>query len=411
MSEKVIRPGRPSAKTVRVRSRREYGDAPPAYLEIALSYASPWLMGPPLCDELVDLVSHMFDPDEAEVMRHIRPFSLGKNAQAIAKSINRPVEDVAFILKRLSAEKCIIMSMGSVGKESYYFVPLFPGTMENILFRNSREKLNPWHERFAVLFDRLYNTGYITDYTKHPAEMVRFLPVNESVSSDTRVWPSDRLEEIMEPFKSFSVTYCQCRLTMDLKGEGCGKPLETCVMMGRVAEQMIKKGRMRRVDKQEVQDIKSNAESHGLVTWVNNVDSIAGSNVCCSCCSSCCYMLRMTNQFGASTMIAPPHFRPRHEVARCQACGACAHICPTGAITVDPSRKTRTYNQARCLGCGLCIGACPQRALTLDEVPDVKKPPHSTFAYLTRVLPKIVKNTLYASKTHKIKYGNEEVNR
>jgi len=360
-------------------------------------------MGPPLCDELVELVTHMFDPDEAEIMRHIRPFSLGKNAQAIARSISRPVEDVAAILKRLSEEKCIIMSMGLNGNESYYFVPLFPGTMENILFRNSRDKLSSWHERFAVLFDRLYNTGYITDYTRHPAEVVRFLPVNESVSSDTRVWPSDRLEEIMEPFTSFSITYCQCRLTMDLKGEACGKPLETCVMMGNVAEQMIKKGRMRRIDKQEFLDIKRNAESHGMVTWVSNVDSIAGSNVCCSCCSCCCYMLRMTNQFGASTMIAPPHFRPRHASDRCQACGACVHLCPTGAITVDPSRKTRTYNQSRCLGCGLCIGACSQRALALEEAPDARKPPRNAVTYLRRVLPNIVKNTLHAARTHKVR--------
>ncbi|HQP31014.1 MAG TPA: 4Fe-4S dicluster domain-containing protein [Deltaproteobacteria bacterium] len=401
MSEKTIRPERPSERAVHVRRIHEYSDVPPAYLEIAQNYTSPWLMGPPLCDELIDLVGHMFDADEAEVMRHIKPFRLGKKARSIAKSINRPVDETANILRRLSDEKCIIMGMGPRGNESYFFVPLFPGTMENILFRNSREKLTPWHERFAVLFDKLYNTGYMTDYTKPPAEVVRFLPVNESIASDARVWPSDKLEEIMDPFKTFSVTYCQCRLTMDLKGEACGKPLETCLMMGAVAEQMIQKGRMRRVDKQEALDIKRNAEAHGLVTWVNNVDSLAGSNVCCSCCSCCCYMLRMTKQFGASTMIAPPHFRPQHLAALCKACGACAHICPTGAITVDPSRKSRTYNMARCLGCGLCVGTCAQRALTLQEAPDGRKPPRNAIAYLRRILPNIIKSTLYAARSHK----------
>lgn len=401
MSEEVFRPERPSEKAVRVRSRHDYSNVPPAYLEIAQSYASPWLMGPPLCDELIDLVAHMFDTDEAQVMRHIKPYSLGKSAQTIAKAIKHPVDEIASILKRLSEGKCIIMSHGAHDKQSYFFVPLFPGVMENILFRNSRDRLTPWHQRFAVLFDKLYNTGYILDYGKHPAEVVRFLPINERITSDARAWPSDRLEEIMERFTSFAVTYCQCRLTMDLKGEACGKPLETCVMMGGLAEQMVYKGRMRRIDKHEVLDIKKNAEAHGLVTWVGNVDAIAGSNISCSCCGCCCYMLRMTTQFSAPTMIAPPHFQPQHQSSRCLVCGACARVCQTGAIMVDTSRQIRTYDQSRCLGCGLCVGACAQKALTLKEAPAVRKPPHGAIAYVTRILPNIVKNTLYAATTHK----------
>jgi len=358
-------------------------------------------MGPPLCDELVDLVEHMFDQEEALVMRHIKPYRLGKTAEAIATDLKRPVDDIAAILKRLCEVKCIIVSHGSNGNESYFFMPLFPGVMENILFRNSHAGITPWHERFALLFDKLYNTGYVIDYGKYPAEMVRFLPVNQSITSDARAWPSDRLEEILDRFRFFAVTYCQCRLTMDLKGEACSKPLETCVMMGRLAEQMINRGRMRRIDKHEVLDIKKNAEAQGLVTWVGNVESIAGSNVSCSCCGCCCYMLRMTTQFSVPTMIAPPHFLPQHQPLRCRTCGACASVCQTGAITADTSRKTRMFNPSRCLGCGLCVGACPHTALVLQEAPGGKKPPRNALAYLSRILPNIIKNTFYAMKTHK----------
>lgn len=400
MSGAFFRPGRPSVKAVQVRDRHVYAAVPPAYLEIAQTYAQPWLMGPPLCDELVDLVAHMFDPEEAQVMRYIKPYSLGKTARAIAANLNRPTEAIADILKRLSDEKCIVMRHGVNGQDRYFFMPLFPGVMENILFRNSLAGITPWHARFAVLFDKLYDTGYITDYSKHPAEMVRYLPVNESITADARAWPSDRLEEILDPFRSFAVTFCQCRLTMDLKGEACGKPLETCVMMGALAEQMISKDRMRRIDRHEALDIKSNAEAHGLVTWVGNVDAIAGSNISCSCCGCCCYMLRLTTQFNVPAMIAPPHFRPHHHAARCQACGACAHICQTGAITMDP---IRTFHPARCLGCGLCVGACAQAALELQEAPPGRKPPRNALLYLTRVLPNIIRNTLYAVRTHTVK--------
>ena len=401
MPEELFRPRKPGVKAVCIRGPREYSDIPPAYLEIAQAYANPWLMGPPLCDELVDLVEHMFDEDEAQVMRYIKPYRLGKTAEAIAAELNRPVDEVAAILKHLCEEKCIIMGYGPQDQQSYYFMPLFPGVMENILFRNSRGGITPWHKRFAVLFDKLYNTGYIIDYGKHPAEMVRYLPVNQSIASDARAWPSDRLEEILERFRSFAVTFCQCRMTMDLKGEACGKPLETCVMMGGLAEQMVRRGRMRRIDKQEVLDIKRNAEDHGLVTWIGNVDSIAGSNISCSCCGCCCYMLRMTTQFSVPAMIAKPHFLPQHQPSRCRACGACVRVCQSGAITFDASYKHRIFNQLRCLGCGLCVGACPHAALELQEASGVKRPPRNALAYLLRILPNIVKNTLNAVKIHK----------
>jgi len=401
LPEGLIRPRKPGERTIRIRDPREYSEIPPAYLEIAQAYANPWLMGPPLCDELVNLVEHMFDEEEAQVMRHIKPFRLGKTAEAIAAGLNRPVDEVDAILRRLCGEKCIILGHGPQDHQSYHFLPLFPGVMENILFRNSRGGITPWHERFAVLFDTLYNTGYIVDYSKHHAEMVRFLPVNQGIVSDARAWPSDRLEEILDRFRSFAVTFCQCRMAMDLKGEACGKPLETCVMMGVLAEHMVSQGRMRRIDKQEVLDIKKNAEDNGLVTWIGNVESIAGSNISCSCCGCCCYMLRMTTQFSVPAMIARPHFLPRHQRSRCRACGACMRVCQTGAISFDASYKNRIFDHARCLGCGLCVGACPHAALELQEASGVKNPPRNAFSYLLRILPGIVKNTLNAMEIHK----------
>ena len=41
-------------------------------------------------------------------------------------------------------------------------------------------------------------------------------------------------------------------------------------------------GFVRRVSKNELLDIKRNAESHGLVTWIMNVESTSGQ-ASCSC--------------------------------------------------------------------------------------------------------------------------------
>lgn len=52
--------------------------------------------------------------------------------------------------------------------------------------------------------------------------------------------------------------------------------------------------------------------------------------------------------------------------ARCDACGACARLCPTGAfsITTSVAASTLDMDMARCTGCGLCVDVCAPAALT-----------------------------------------------
>jgi len=47
--------------------------------------------------------------------------------------------------------------------------------------------------------------------------------------------PSDRLEIIAERFDDFAIGACQCRLTKEIVGEGCGRSLEVCAVMGPIA--------------------------------------------------------------------------------------------------------------------------------------------------------------------------------
>lgn len=44
---------------------------------------------------------------------------------------------------------------------------------------------------------------------------------------------------------------------------------------------------------------------------------------------------------------------------RCAACGACARLCPTGAI--DPA-SPRGVDRSKCIKCGRCVAICPTRA-------------------------------------------------
>lgn len=50
---------------------------------------------------------------------------------------------------------------------------------------------------------------------------------------------------------------------------------------------------------------------------------------------------------------------------QCSACGACAQICPTDALTLaaNGSSCSLLFHNARCIDCGLCLSACLGRSL------------------------------------------------
>ncbi len=54
------------------------------------------------------------------------------------------------------------------------------------------------------------------------------------------------------------------------------------------------------------------------------------------------------------------------QTSRCDACGACAQLCPTAAfsfVEVAPSQRALRLDVAACIGCGLCVDVCAPRAI------------------------------------------------
>ena len=78
--------GRLAPDTSPRRSARALADDPnvsQAHRDVARRLSSPVLMGPPLCDELVALVEHLYSEEEARVVRHLPPVR-GLSARAVA---------------------------------------------------------------------------------------------------------------------------------------------------------------------------------------------------------------------------------------------------------------------------------------------------------------------------------------
>jgi Pyruvate/2-oxoacid:ferredoxin oxidoreductase delta subunit len=389
--EGIIGPAAPRPRTVRPRTMSDYPNLPAAYREVAQKLSSPLVMGPPICDELVAFVAHLLTEDEAAVVRYLSPVR-GKTAAQVARESRRPVDQVGPILERLALTKRVIGSDGSGERRRYRLMPIMPGIFEMVLVSETPETLSEWHRKFIELFESLYETGYTAAFNQYPTRTIRYLPVGRSVDAHPMALPSDHMEAVLDRFTVFGIGQCQCRTTMAALGHGCGKPLANCTAMGDWAVLGIRHGWLKKVQRRDVLEIKREAESHGLVNFVINVES-ARSQVSCSCCGCCCKAMRTMTEFNAPSLVAPPHFLPAFDPERCTYCGKCATACPMGALTLDLPRKSRRHASERCIGCGVCAVVCPQAgAITMQPVPKYDPPYSGWFSLLAHNAPAMARN-------------------
>jgi ferredoxin len=49
----------------------------------------------------------------------------------------------------------------------------------------------------------------------------------------------------------------------------------------------------------------------------------------------------------------------------CVHCGACASVCPSGALYIDRETYKVIFDKEKCVGCELCVGACIYKAIKI----------------------------------------------
>lgn len=401
INQGVIGPRTPAEKNINIKSPGDYPDVPRAFMDAAKLYSSPRFMGPPICDEFMALIQHMFTEEEASIVRHFSPFAR-RSAAWIAKKSNRPVAEAKAILDHLAWGKFILVSMGEDEARRYMPMPIVPGTFEAVMATTSIDKLNEWQKEFARLFETLHETGFMTDYFKFDTPAVRYFPIAKTIEAHPMALPSDRLEEVFDRYDTFAVTHCQCRMTEIIAGRGCEKPLENCVVFGEPVKMFADHDKVRMIDKKEALEIKLEAEAAGLVSWMINEESGKFVSSSCSCCGDCCHMMRSVTEFNMPAAIAVPHFRPSFDMEKCNHCAKCATRCPMGAITVDMKGKTHAHEIKRCVGCGQCVIACEKKkAIQMDAIPDYKKPPKSYLDMAIKMTPNALRNSWSAWRARK----------
>jgi Fe-S-cluster-containing hydrogenase component 2 len=301
------------------------------------------------------LVPKIFDAlvndDEAKVMLLASPPA---TAEDLAQKSGLPVEAVRTMMDSLFS-RGLIFKATKGGEKKFYRVKSIPQMHDSTSLTPgiSRQVLDLWKEYMAVEWPAY--GGKIMEIL--PGSIMRVVPVNESVETQSRVLAYEDVEKIVQDAKVLSVTNCSCRV---ISGN-CDKPLEVCMQVDRAAEYNIERGTGRALSKSEAVALLKKCREEGLVHVVDNRQVVG--HVICNCCKDCC--LNWAVMKGPKKWVAPSRYEAFVDRDLCSGCEACLDRCFFDALSLED--ELAVVDPEKCLGCGVCTVVCPTEALKLKE--------------------------------------------
>jgi Pyruvate/2-oxoacid:ferredoxin oxidoreductase delta subunit len=285
---------------------------------------------------------------------------MGEEPRVIAHRAKQPMGLVAPMLEEM-AQKGLLFSIHREGREPRYAIQMFAiGFWEGQVNRLTPELVRDFEE---------YVPHYIAPEQWGKAPQLRTIPVGASIDTATAVMPYERAEELVRAHKDVTITNCICRQEKHLLGEGCDKPMESCMTLGSAARYFVQIGRGRAITHDEAISILKRADEAGLVLQPSNAQDIL---VICMCCGCCCGVLQSVKRHPKPASIVASPFVAALDVDLCSGCGVCETRCQMEAVRMNGD--TAALDADHCIGCGLCVTTCPSGALTLVRKPESEQP-------------------------------------
>ncbi len=231
----------------------------------------------------------------------------------------------------------------------------------------------------TTMLDFLYFVSKIFHINAFDYVMKRFfkgrwggkvIPLNLNYSIDSRFLPSEEILSLLARSHVLGIGTCYCRMRQRQRSEkpNCNHPTYTCIHIGlgnSLYDIPFKSENLKRVSKEEVKKVLSDAEKSGLVHQIIYFGSPQFYYVVCNCCACCCATLSNFLKQGAP-QIVKSEFIAETDPLKCKNCGTCVKRCYFGARKIVNNRLI--FNKTRCFGCGLCCGTiCPNNAIKLKR--------------------------------------------
>ncbi|OGD30156.1 MAG: hypothetical protein A2Y56_10085 [Candidatus Aminicenantes bacterium RBG_13_63_10] len=226
-----------------------------------------------------------------------------------------------------------------------------------------------------------YLPTLITDSPWKKTPQLRTVPVMESLPVRHEILAHENAEDMLRGQDRFLAAPCICRRERTMMGQGCDKPEEACLIMGRAVDYYDRNGMGRVISREEALAMIRRAGEAELVLQPSNAKKIANICMCCGCCG----VLRTIKSHPRPAEFVSSPFRATLRQDACSDCGTCLERCPMGALTRRNGQGIE-LDSVRCIGCGLCVLTCPTRSLTLVRKPEAEQrdvPPTLRHTYVT----------------------------
>lgn len=299
------------------------------------------------------ILERLFSPDEAELALHLT--LLAEPARVIAHRAQIDPADAAERLYEMS-RKGLIYRLYK-GEEPHYMAAQYViGIWEFHVNDLNPDLIRDMNEYLPHLMDT-------ENWKKAP--QLRTIPVHADVPVARDILPHEEAASLVKDRRRYAVAPCICRKEHQLVGEGCGRPVESCLVFDRAADYYIENEIGREIDYDETLQILRQAEDAGLVLQPGGYKNV--SNICC-CCGDCCQVLLAYQRHPEPASLVSTPYLVAYDPDLCSECGTCLDRCQMEAIT--EADEGVEVDLTRCIGCALCVTTCPEGALTL-----VRKPP------------------------------------
>ncbi len=298
----------------------------------------------------IRILRHLFTEEEARMACHLTPFAA--SAEQIAQKSGHTPAEAEKLLEQMG-RKGLIFTSRKGGKSTYRAAWFAIGIFEHQVTRLTKE--------FYQDVEQYIEEGLRDEIVSAQTPQLRVVPVETSFDSKMEIAPYDSVRELIKQQSKLVVAECICRKGSKLKGEGCGKPLETCLVFSTGAFYYLENGLGREISQEEALEIIDKAEEAGLVLQPGNAQKTF--NIC-ACCGDCCEILKNLKKFPKPSEMVASNYYAQIDADSCSSCETCIDRCQMDAITVP---DTAVVDLDRCIGCGLCVTTCPSEAITMKQ--------------------------------------------